>query len=195
MATVINAVHICNMALGKLGEREKISSLTDDNSEAARTCNLHYEHTRDTLLESHTWNFAMSRAALSLDSTAPAFEFTNAFQIPADCLRVYHLWNSQSDYEVEGDKLLTDDGTAKIKYISKETNPAKFSSLFVEAFATRLAGEMADQLTNSQRRRVELLRESEIKLREAKRRDSQENRRGRTVSRGPSNRYKNKPIL
>lgn len=191
----ISEVQICNMALGKLGERRTITSLTDQDSEPARICNTHYEHVRDMLLESHTWNFAMSRASLSLDSTSPAFEFSNAFQLPADCLRVYDLWNSESDYEVEGRLLLTDDGSAKIKYISKETNPVKFSKLFVEALATRLAAEIADQLSNSRTRRAQLLQEFKVKVKEAKMRDSQENKRGRTSSRGPSGRYKRKPLL
>lgn len=195
MAVIRNDVQICNMALSKLGDEGDIASLTDDTSEKARVCNLHYEHIRDTLLESHTWNFAMSRAELSLNSTSPVFEFNNSFQLPADCLRVYDLWNTESDYEVEGRNLLTDDGAAKIKYISKLTDPAKFSTLFTEALATRLAAEIADQLSGSQSRRVSLLKEFKIKNSEAKMRDSQENKRGRTTSRGPSGRYKRKPIL
>lgn len=191
----ISDAKICNMALGKLGERKTISTLTDKDSETARTCNLHYEHIRDTLLEAHPWNFAASRATLSQNATDPLFEFDSSFQLPADCLRVLSVYNNSSDYEIEGKDLLISSDSVSIKYISKLTNPVKFSSLFVEAFATRLAAEMADQLTNSKARRLSLLKEFEIKFTEAKRRDSQEGQRGRTTSRGPSGHFKIKPTL
>lgn len=193
MSVIIDEVQICNMALGKLGEREIISSLDDEESETARTCKLHYEHIRNTLLESHVWNFAMSRAVLSRNAESPEFQFAYSFQLPANCLRVVELYQSGSDYAIESKNLLVDDDTASIIFISKETNPTKFSALFVDAFATRLAAEMADQLTNSQSRRVALLEEFKQKFTEAKRRDSQESKRGRTSVRGPSHRFKRKP--
>lgn len=184
-------VRICNIALSLLGEGKTISSLTDENSEPARICNLHYEHTRDSLLEAFTFNFAMKGAELSLDAGSdPVGEFDNLFQIPADCLRVVELFDSRSRYEVKGDLLFVNDSIAKIKYISKEINPTKFSTLFIEALTTKLAANMADQLSGSRGRRAQLLVEFKSIWREAKMRDSQENRRGVTRSNGPSALFK-----
>lgn len=187
----ISDVKICNIALSLTGESKRISSLTDLESETARICNLHYEHTRDSLLEAFTFNFAMKGAELSKDAGSdPVGEYNNLFQIPTDCLRVVELYNSRSLYEVKGDLLFVNDGTAKIKFISKETNPTKFSTLFIEAFARMLAANMSEQITGSRERRAQLLAEFEPIWRKAKMRDSQENRRGVTRSNGPSGIFK-----
>ncbi len=184
-------VKICNLALSLLGERKTISSLTDSDSETARVCNKHYEHTRDSLLEAFTFNFSMKGAELSLDAGSdPVGEFTNLFQLPTDCLRVIEIYNSRSRYEVKGRLLYANDGTVKIKYISKETNPTLFSALFTEALITKLAANMADDLSGSRERRAQLLIEFKQIWREAKTRDSQENRRGVTRSNGPSGIFK-----
>jgi len=53
------AVSICSNALRKLGD-DPITSLTDD-TERARLCNAFYEPTRDAVLRSHPWNFAIER--------------------------------------------------------------------------------------------------------------------------------------
>lgn len=57
-------VEICNLALAHLGEAP-ISSLSDDTT-AGRACNQLYLITRDAVLRSHRWNFAVApRVTLS----------------------------------------------------------------------------------------------------------------------------------
>ena len=74
-------------------ESKRISSLDDSESDTAKICNIHYDHTRDALLAAFTWNFAMSGSELSKDSAAdPIGEFSNLFQLPTDCLRVVELY-------------------------------------------------------------------------------------------------------
>jgi hypothetical protein len=57
------AVHICNRALGRLGE-ERILTL-EENTPAGRSCYLHYQPTVDEVLRSHRWNFAQARVVLA----------------------------------------------------------------------------------------------------------------------------------
>jgi len=54
-------VSICSNALRRLGD-DPITSLTDD-TERARLCNAFYQDSRDLVLRSHPWNFAITRAS------------------------------------------------------------------------------------------------------------------------------------
>lgn len=170
---MVSEVEICNAALIKLGNENTISAIGEDGREG-ETCELMYPQVRDLLLSSHPWNFAMARKTLSADSSTPAFEYSNAFQLPGDYLRAIKLYNTDERWKVEGTLLLTDAATANLIYVSKETNTGKFSPLFVEALSTRLAAEMAEVITGSRARAESLMAEAHKKLREAKTRDGQE---------------------
>lgn len=166
-------VAICNGALVKLGNENIIASLTEAGREA-ETCNLLYTQVRDALLQEHPWNFAIGRKTLSQDGSSPAFEFDNAFQLPSDCLRALMLFDSDERWKVEGSLLVTDASTAKLIYIKKITDPAKFTPLFTELLKTRLAHELCEVITGSTVKKSELAKELKALTREARRRDGQE---------------------
>lgn len=143
---------ICNMALARLGH-DQITSL-DDDSTAGRACKLFYAPTRDALLREHQWNFAIKRQALAQESTAPAFEYSYQYPLPADCLRVIRLdeeiySSGDPDYRVEQGKIVTDEGTVKIEYVAQITDAEQFEPLFVDCLAQRLAAELAMRLTDN----------------------------------------------
>lgn len=145
-------VDIANRALQKLGA-ERIVSLTQD-SENARACNLSYPLIRDAELRNHPWNFAIKRAQLAADATAPAFGPANSYTLPSDCLRLLPPDPSANfnthDWQVEGRKILTDDAAPlEIRYISRVTDTTQYDSLFIEALACALAQELCEQLTQS----------------------------------------------
>jgi hypothetical protein len=52
-------------------------------------------------------------------------------------------------YVVEGRKLLTDEGTAKIKFIGRVTDPQQYDASLVEALSARLAAEICYAITGS----------------------------------------------
>ena len=52
-------------------------------------------------------------------------------------------------YVIEGRLLLTDEGTAKIKYIGQITDTTKYDSGLIEALAARLAHEVCYAITGS----------------------------------------------
>lgn len=139
-----NETAIANAALNEVGG----GSLTDweaDTTTHARNIQRWFRHTRDALLRRYTWNFALARQALSQDSSGPSFEFTNSYSLPTNpyCLRALVMYDSASEWRVEGRKLLTDDSTVNLKYISKVTDPVQFDDLFTEAFIFRLAANIA----------------------------------------------------
>ena len=92
MSTILE---ICNSALIKLGV-EPITSLDPlvDDSKAARLCAATYEMIRDDLLASHYWNFAMKRATLVVNATGPLYDYSYAYDLPADSLRIHSLSSS-----------------------------------------------------------------------------------------------------
>jgi len=155
---------ICNLALGKLGAA-KITSLSETSPEAM-ACSLHYEQTRDEILRSHRWNFAIVRAEFSRLSAAPAFGWAYQYQLPVDCLRVlqvngYAETEQVDNWEIEGGKLLTDEDSVQAKYISRVTDVSLFDPLFIEALSLKLGAKICVPLTGSDNRANGLLTEYE----------------------------------
>ena len=172
-------VSICSNALRKLGD-SPIASLTED-TERARLCNALYEPARDSLLRSHAWNFAITRASLAQISSTPAFEYSYQYALPTDpfCLRVLKMEFDDYEFKIEnlagqGRVLLTNEGTANIIYIARITDPKLFDSIFVSTLTAKLASEMAYPVTNSAALQKEMERVYKLKLTEARSIDSTE---------------------
>jgi hypothetical protein len=172
-------VDISNRALQKLGAT-RIASLTD-NSKSARACAAAYESVRDALLRRHTWNFAIKRAQLAASTTAPAFGYTNAFPLPADCLRLLPPKNVsgciiETDWQIENGSILTNDGAPlNVRYINRVIDPNVYDVLFREALSCALALEMCEELTQSTSKKADIKTDMRDILNEAKRTNAIEN--------------------
>lgn len=167
---------IANLALTTLGEKVIVNMVTD-TSQRAIIVNLHYEAVRDAVLAAFPWNFAMKRGALAQETATPAFGYTYQYALPADCLRVWRLNGANSNYtswKVEGNKLMTDESTASIRYIAKITDPNQFSPIFIQAFKELLAAEIGYALTSNKTTVEERRKAYEAKLLIAYETDSQE---------------------
>jgi len=172
-------VSICSNALRILGD-DPITSLTDD-TERARLCNALYEPSRDAVLRTHPWNFAITRATLAQLSTTPAYEYSYQYALPTDpyCLRVLSMEYQDYIFKIEhlsdsGRVLLTNEGTAKILYIAKVTDTAQFDSLFVNTLTAKLALELSFPVTNSVTLQAQMQKLYQLKLSEARSVDGQE---------------------
>lgn len=180
-------VDIANRALTKLGEA-RIMSLSDD-VEAARAVSSLWDIVRDNELRARTWNFSVKRTSLAALNSTPSFGFEYEFQLPSDCLRVlmigeYYPGPSLTDYrnspeaewQIEGRKILTDYAAPLyIRYVASITDTGSWDAMFVEAFASKLAVELAERLTQSSTKRDFAWREYETALRMAVRADAIEN--------------------
>lgn len=150
-------VSVCNGALLMLGA-DAIGSL-DDDTKKARLCSQFYSSTRDQALQAYPWNFAVKRASLTQDATAPNHGFTYAYDLPNNpyCLRVLRCQDPRIVFRVEGRRLLSDESTIKIKYIARIESVAEFSPMFREAFEHLLAWKLCYAITGSTSLRGDLM--------------------------------------
>lgn len=148
MAT--SEVQICNLALVHIGAN-RISTLNDTSVEA-RECNAIYAILRDEVLESFPWAFARSRAELSQDAEAPAFQYAYSYILPSDCLMPLSIYEGDTTpvpYVVEGRNLLTDSEAVSLRYIKKVTDPALFPPSFIACLSQRMAVDLAMSIAKS----------------------------------------------
>ena len=144
---------ICNMALSRL-KSKRINDYGDSSESTPQAiyCRLHYETTRDALIESYTWRFASGRKTLSVSTVTPDFEWDYQFILPNDYLAMRSIYEGRfsdenlESYALEGDRLLTNESDMEIRYIKKVTDPTKFDPLFVKLFVVLLANELIGPL-------------------------------------------------
>lgn len=145
------------------GER-RINSLNDSDN-VARTCAQYFDSARDSALRSHLWNFAMSRKELTALSDAPIFEYTYAYPLPQDFIRLAACNDTDrfaqqgcTNFAIEGNEILTNDTTCKIRYVRREEDVSQYDALFVTAFSTLLASQMVGKLSGDWQQAGQLLR-------------------------------------
>lgn len=93
----MDKVGICNLALGAVGARTTISSLTE-SSAAARQCALQYDAALEAVLSAAHWNFARKQTQLALlkdgtlsppDNVPQPWLYEYAY--PADCVQARYM--------------------------------------------------------------------------------------------------------
>ena len=180
MASVIE---ICNSALNLLGA-STISALTDD-SKNARLCNQRYSPVRNRVFRSHAWNCLHKRVQLAQNSTAPVVEYTYAYALPSDCLRVLKIHNgttesiaSALDYKLEGRNIVTDIDTVFVIYIALDTDPNNYDTYLRESISHQLAADLAYAITNNSTLANNYMTRADERLREARFIDATENSLG-----------------
>lgn len=168
-----NTTQICNKALALVGA-SFITDINDDSNEA-RLCKSQFDILRDELLEEGEWSFAIKREALPARAEAPANHWVTMYAFPSSAIRILEcsydpnwmtplLWAVETD--ADGSKVIavrresggradyfstaaSPGGPLQVKYIFRQEEPSRFTSLFTEAFATRLAAELAIPLAQS----------------------------------------------
>lgn len=150
-------VSICNMALAQLGTSStgRIVSLSD-NTVAANTCSLLIDEVIDRAIMQGSWTSAIRRANLALLVSTPEYGYTYQFQLPTNpfCLRVIGVDEAtpnSTDYRIEGDKLLANYNTMKIRYLCRLTDTEDFDPMLTEAVETLLAAYLAIPLTGDKK--------------------------------------------
>ena len=178
-----SAVDIANSALNLLGA-STISAFTDD-SKNARLINQRYEPVRNRVFRSHAWNCLHKRVQLAQNSTAPVIEYTYAYALPSDCLRVLKVHNgttdsiaSSIDYKLEGRNIVTDLDTIFLIYIALDTDPNNYDTYLRESISHQLAADICYAITNNATLANNYMTRADERLREARFIDATENSLG-----------------
>lgn len=162
---------IANRVLSKLGH-PRVSNIDTDNTKAAKTIRYMYDIILAALLAAFPWNFAIKRAQIAADASAPAWGYNKSYTLPVDFLSLLEI-RGNPEYSIESGKILTNEGAPiYIKYISSVTDSGLFDPLFVELFATRMAYEACEELTQSNTKKALLLRDLQMIIKEAYASDS-----------------------
>ena len=177
MASIVN---ICNSALNLIGA-STISALTEDTKNA-RLCNQRYEPVRNRVFRGHNWNCLIKRVELARNSTAPVMEYTYAYALPSDFLRVMKIHNGTTDsiaadldYKVEGKNIVTNQTTVYLVYVSLDTDPNNYDAYLREAISHQLAADLAYAITNNATLANNYMTRADERLREARFIDATEN--------------------
>lgn len=161
MAAPSSKAAICNLALDYLLQtnEEAITNIDSPTTESEKVCARWYDATRRSVLRKHPWNFATKRVILTEDSTAPAFDFKLAYNVPVDFLRLLTINDQASfdpdfklDYQFENRQILTrgtTGATLNVRYIFDFVSVSAMDALFVDLLAAELALRMAYKFTSS----------------------------------------------
>jgi hypothetical protein len=169
-------VEIANRALTKLGAA-RIISFGDDNKQA-RSISSMFDIVRDSELRAHIWSFSVKRVALPALVSTPDWGYDLQYEVPSDYLRLLQVndfYNGPSlddyrnaataDYVLEGRKILTNFGAPlKVRYIARVEDTTMWDTNFVEAFACKLAFELAEDLTQSNQKKDTAYNEYKIAI-------------------------------
>lgn len=156
---------ICNQALARLGGNQIIN--LDDNTQEAKLCKAVYENLRNTVLEEHQWSFAIGRHKLvKSNESFVGGQYANYFLIPPFVINIIRASSNPDDrttntdnWRVEAGYVTSDASTIYIKTVDKIIDPNKYSPMFTQALAIRIAAEIAWPLTQSMSVGSGLLRE------------------------------------
>ena len=108
-----------------------------------------FDTTRDQVLRDHLWNFAKKRQNLNRNTTAPLFEWTFSYKLPADSIRALRVGTTDAvPWRLEGRNILTDEEAVSLLYIFREQDLSQWDPAAYDAFATRLASKLAASIAH-----------------------------------------------
>jgi hypothetical protein len=160
MAAGDTGVSICSDALLLIGAKA-ISSFNDGTDESS-VCDRLYPDIRDSTLVMYPWSFGMKKVQLAQLITTPTTVWRYEYQLPGDKLAnpraVYNSANSgspvQKDWEIRGDKLLTNLTSVFIDYqfsVPEFAMPQYFVQLLKYMVAWHIAETITEQQDKSAR--------------------------------------------
>lgn len=180
MSAVPDEVGICNLAISLVGGTPIVSLRPPDETKEGRNCLRWFDLLRDGLQRSFPFNCTTTRVQFTAaNATAPAYQWTYQYPIQDKYLRVLDLQDiSADDWRVESYQgvrhLMTNWSNPKARVIERNTVPAQWDDLLVNAMAHRLAAALAWPLTKNAAMADGLLKASVAMLETAMEIDSQE---------------------
>ena len=169
-------VGIVNHALRRLG----VPTITAfaDSVKAARMADDSYDDHVEEIISEHTWNFALKRVELPASTTSPVWEYTNAFPVPSDSIRMLQVDGEDefaNRWRVEEGVIVTNkEAPLKVVYLARIDDPNAMTARFRNVVSTYLAWQWAEALTGDATLNNRLEREYRARLVMARSFDGQE---------------------
>ncbi len=141
---------ICNQALRDLGEMPIVS--LNEPDKVSRACAGLWDSARDYTQSLYEWPECLTRQQLAESLPPPAFEWGHRFHLPSDCLRIVSLYEHEepfNDWEIEGEAILTNHGSARILYIRRNNEVPSWSQLLIRCVRYRLAADLVPSIKAS----------------------------------------------
>lgn len=160
-------VEIVNRALTRLGQ-QRITSLSD-NTGIAKAVNAVFDDLAEDVMSMGPWPSCVTRATLAQLVAAPEYEYTYQYQLPTSpkLLRILNVNDAKPgavDYRIEGDKLLTDENSIKIKYIGSISDTESYDVYLKQAIIAALEAELAYFSTGNKAGAESLRKGAEAKI-------------------------------
>lgn len=150
-------VSISNLTLSLLGD-DQIRD-PDEATHAARTVKAPWDLVRQTVLREGEFNFSIKRAELPSVAVAVPYGYSYSYALPTGFIRLLEILDPPFDrdsYSLEGGKILADTaGPLYIRYVEDVPEVGRWDSLFVTAFAHRLAYTIAERITADRARKAD----------------------------------------
>ncbi|HWT40385.1 MAG TPA: hypothetical protein VN081_03925 [Dongiaceae bacterium] len=148
---------IANRALDLVGKDTKLDITTATDTDA-KNVQRNYKPVFLRCLRKADWPFAIKRVALNPSSTAPVNEYSYAFPLPPDYVRLSQIFPKWTEYQIENGLLLTNEQIITIKYVSSDCieAPGKIDPSFAEFLSHELAAALTYKMTDSINLRKEL---------------------------------------
>ena len=153
---------IANRALQKIGAK-RITAFGEATSKEGREVSAAWDGVRQAELRRYPWNFAITRASLPALTADPDWGFDQCFALPAGCLRILEVngstnsshWQRESLNDTDKTQVIACDFAAplEVRFIQDRTDVGVWDPAFCEAFAAKLAAELALQLVDSASRK------------------------------------------
>ena len=182
----VSEVSICNQALTFLGQKP-ITSLNDANTTAEWMRN-NYPFIRDAVLEERMWTFATARAS-STTMERDAWDTAYAHPEPDNWISVFRIYRNSGistltsiDWRFEDGNILCSESNILLWGLKRVTDTGKFSPLFVQALAARIAADACIPLTENRQMQVDMWNLYKTKLAEAAAKDGMQGSNERVVS-------------
>lgn len=168
------SVSICSNALLMLGGLP-FSSFDETKPHVRVAANL-YPSVRDDVLRLHPWNCATRRVILAPMVAAPAFDFSNQFQLPGDWLRTLQVGyrGCPLPYRSEAQRILCSVTALPLVYCFRNDVEATWSTNLVHLMELAMEAKMAYAVTASAAMRDSLRDEYAREFKVAKAIDGQD---------------------
>jgi len=183
---MVSETSICNQALTWLGV-DPVNSINDPNTSAQWMRN-NYPFIRDAVLEERMWTFATVRATNTTeDMDAWGTQYSHA--LPLNWISVFRVYKNISSipvidesWRLEGGFVLSNYATVYLWGLKQITDTGKFSPLFIQALAARIAADACIPLTENRQLQADMWNLYSVKLGEAAARDGQQGSNEKIVS-------------